>query len=537
MSLTGPEPGRPAPASACRSATCWPACTARTASSPPCTSATRTGRGRVVRTSLLAAIVGVHAFQGTRYTVAGEVPDAQGNHHPSISPYGLFRCPDGMLQIAVGSEGLWQQFASAFGLDPRRAGLRHQRRAGRQPRRRHRRRRRRLRRPSAGRAAAASWPGRRPRRRGPHARPGLRVGADPLPGPGHRRRPPGARPDRAARPAAALRRQRARRRTHRAPAPAGARCSTTPRCAPGSTRWTPAPARAGREQPAGSAPGSCSTRCSTRAAGSRWDAPPLPVAEPGSAYAAELEAAADKRPALDESVITGEGTLQGRRVAVVAGEFGFLAGSIGVAAAERLVLAVERATREGLPLFAAPTSGGTRMQEGTRRLPADGQDLRRRRGAQGGRACPTSSTCATPRPAASSPPGARSATSPWPSRARWSASSGRGSTRRCTATPFPPGVQTVGEPLRARPARRGAAARGAGRGGRPGPQRADGAARGAAGRPRAAPREPAGPARLGVDHPLPAARAAGRAGPAQARRLRRRAAARHRRRASRTPGC
>lgn len=30
----------------------------------------RTGRGKVVRTSLLASIVGVHAFQGTRYTVA-----------------------------------------------------------------------------------------------------------------------------------------------------------------------------------------------------------------------------------------------------------------------------------------------------------------------------------------------------------------------------------------------------------------------------------------------------------------------------------
>ena len=96
-----------------------------------------------------------------------------------------------------------------------------------------------------------------------------------------------------------------------------------------------------------------------------WDAPPLQVAEPGSAYAAELAAAADKA-GTDESLITGTGTLQGRRVAVVVGEFGFLAGSIGRAAAERLVLAVERATREGLPLFAAPTSGGTRMQEGTR---------------------------------------------------------------------------------------------------------------------------------------------------------------------------
>jgi crotonobetainyl-CoA:carnitine CoA-transferase CaiB-like acyl-CoA transferase len=82
-----------------------------------------TGRGRVVRTSLLAAIVGVHAFQGTRYTVAGQVPHAQGNHHPSITPYGLFSCQDGLLQIAVGSEGLWQKFAAAFGLDPDAPGM------------------------------------------------------------------------------------------------------------------------------------------------------------------------------------------------------------------------------------------------------------------------------------------------------------------------------------------------------------------------------------------------------------------------------
>lgn len=82
-----------------------------------------TGRGRVVRTSLLAAIVGVHAFQGTRYTVAGEVGRAQGNHHPSICPYGLFSCADGMLQIAVGSEGLWRKFCDAFGLDPDAAGM------------------------------------------------------------------------------------------------------------------------------------------------------------------------------------------------------------------------------------------------------------------------------------------------------------------------------------------------------------------------------------------------------------------------------
>ena len=57
--------------------------------------------------------------------------------------------------------------------------------------------------------------------------------------------------------------------------------------------------------------------------------------------------------------------MHGRRVAVVMGEFAFLAGSIGRAAADRLVAAIERATREGLPLLAGPVTGGTRMQEGT----------------------------------------------------------------------------------------------------------------------------------------------------------------------------
>jgi crotonobetainyl-CoA:carnitine CoA-transferase CaiB-like acyl-CoA transferase len=83
-----------------------------------------TGVGQVVRTSLLAAVTGVHAFQGTRWTVAGEVGHAQGNHHPSIAPYGLFRCRDGAVQIAVGSEVLWQKFCLAFGLDADAEGMR-----------------------------------------------------------------------------------------------------------------------------------------------------------------------------------------------------------------------------------------------------------------------------------------------------------------------------------------------------------------------------------------------------------------------------
>ncbi|MBZ5735719.1 acetyl-CoA carboxylase carboxyltransferase subunit alpha/beta [Nocardioides sp. TRM66260-LWL] len=94
-----------------------------------------------------------------------------------------------------------------------------------------------------------------------------------------------------------------------------------------------------------------------------WDAPPRygPI---GAAYAADL-AAARERSGVDEAVVTGEGRLRGRRVAALVGEFAFLAGSIGRATADRLVAAIERATAEGLPLVAAPVSGGTRMQEGS----------------------------------------------------------------------------------------------------------------------------------------------------------------------------
>ncbi|MFF2552832.1 carboxyl transferase domain-containing protein [Nocardia sp. NPDC058058] len=94
-----------------------------------------------------------------------------------------------------------------------------------------------------------------------------------------------------------------------------------------------------------------------------WDLPPVPV-QASSEYRAELDVAAMKAD-LDESVLTGAGMLRGRPVAVIACEFAFLAGSVGVAAAERIVSAVERATELGLPLLASPTSGGTRMQEGT----------------------------------------------------------------------------------------------------------------------------------------------------------------------------
>jgi crotonobetainyl-CoA:carnitine CoA-transferase CaiB-like acyl-CoA transferase len=78
----------------------------------------KTGKGKIIRTSLLAATVGAHVYQGTAQTVAGVTGTARGNHHPSLAPYGLFRCADSNVQIAVGTEGHWLALCRVLALEP-----------------------------------------------------------------------------------------------------------------------------------------------------------------------------------------------------------------------------------------------------------------------------------------------------------------------------------------------------------------------------------------------------------------------------------
>lgn len=87
------------------------------------------------------------------------------------------------------------------------------------------------------------------------------------------------------------------------------------------------------------------------------------VADPGSWVG--WDAGGDVPAGPVESVVTGEALLAGQRIAVVASDFAVHGGSIGVVAAGRLAAAIERATRERLPLLGLPASGGTRMQDGT----------------------------------------------------------------------------------------------------------------------------------------------------------------------------
>jgi crotonobetainyl-CoA:carnitine CoA-transferase CaiB-like acyl-CoA transferase len=70
----------------------------------------RTGRGQVVNTSLLEAMVGTMGFQAVRYINGGGVPPPAGNHHPINAPYGVFRARDGYLTLGATGEKRWPQF-------------------------------------------------------------------------------------------------------------------------------------------------------------------------------------------------------------------------------------------------------------------------------------------------------------------------------------------------------------------------------------------------------------------------------------------
>ena len=57
------------------------------------------GKGQIVRTSLLEAMMSTMSVQAGKYFASGTDPEAQGNRHPSSALYGLFKTADGHIQI------------------------------------------------------------------------------------------------------------------------------------------------------------------------------------------------------------------------------------------------------------------------------------------------------------------------------------------------------------------------------------------------------------------------------------------------------
>jgi acetyl-CoA carboxylase carboxyl transferase subunit beta len=67
---------------------------------------------------------------------------------------------------------------------------------------------------------------------------------------------------------------------------------------------------------------------------------------------------------LDDSVLVGEGTLEGRAVVIGAHDMRFVGGSLGMAAGESVIAGMLRAVERRCPFILFAASGGARMQEG-----------------------------------------------------------------------------------------------------------------------------------------------------------------------------
>jgi acetyl-CoA carboxylase carboxyl transferase subunit beta len=99
-----------------------------------------------------------------------------------------------------------------------------------------------------------------------------------------------------------------------------------------------------------------------------WDADiatadPLGFAIDGESYLAKAESSARKAN-VSESLVSGSLRIDGRPVAIVVTDFGFMGASMGSVYGEKLARACERAVEDGMPLLTVSASGGARMQEG-----------------------------------------------------------------------------------------------------------------------------------------------------------------------------
>ena len=70
------------------------------------------------------------------------------------------------------------------------------------------------------------------------------------------------------------------------------------------------------------------------------------------------------RTGLSEAAVTGIGRIGGAPCAIIAIDFGFLGGSMGLVVGEKVARMFELAARQRLPVITFATSGGTRLQEG-----------------------------------------------------------------------------------------------------------------------------------------------------------------------------
>lgn len=75
----------------------------------------RTGEGQHIDMALLDVGMAILANQASAFLNTGDVPQRQGNTHPSLAPYQEFRTLDGAMLLAIGNNGQFARFCEAAG--------------------------------------------------------------------------------------------------------------------------------------------------------------------------------------------------------------------------------------------------------------------------------------------------------------------------------------------------------------------------------------------------------------------------------------
>lgn len=74
-----------------------------------------TGKGRWVQTSLLQSCIALLDFQAVRWLVDRQLPQQEGNHHPTGVPMGAFDTEDGQINVAAAGNTMFSKFCQVAG--------------------------------------------------------------------------------------------------------------------------------------------------------------------------------------------------------------------------------------------------------------------------------------------------------------------------------------------------------------------------------------------------------------------------------------
>ncbi len=77
----------------------------------------QSGVGQHIDASMLGGQVALLTYQAGRYFGTGRAPGLAGNRHGSLAPYETFKASDGDVNVACGTERMWQSFCRALGLE------------------------------------------------------------------------------------------------------------------------------------------------------------------------------------------------------------------------------------------------------------------------------------------------------------------------------------------------------------------------------------------------------------------------------------